>query len=442
MSMNNQAIKAYRVLCILPLLVAGLRNTQLSSAEARADNAPQQATNSSLVSCSSSYPLWYWDSNSFGAALICSLNAPQAGYVFISATGSLHVYDHDYEANMRIGIDNLIGEADTDRFVNIYKKTIGGTLESYALSVLKPISAGQHTFYLLGERIGGTGIIAMADPTLSVIFLPSISETVLACGASGDWEWETTSDSYEIIRECSLSVPQDGWVLISADGSVGRVDEYEFEALFSLGSSETQRWVNVYNISEGWEERTIAGSILKPVTSGTNKFIFQGYRSAGEGIVRVYDPTLSVIYFPASLASVQTCGVAGGSTWTSGSSNWSVIHQCSFHVPKIGLAFMSANGTVAWHDGDYEGTFRVGIDDSSGNPSTDRYINIESDSDNGTDKSVAVSILQPITAETHTFYFVGSQYSGAGTVRVEKPTLSVITFNTEVSQVFLPLVLR
>ena len=66
-------------------------------------------------------------------------------------------------------------------------------------------------------------------------------------------------------------------------------------------------------------------------------------------------------------------------------------------------------------------------------------VNVYNDSGDGTDKSVALSVLKSVTAGTHTFYFLGSRYNGAGTVLLYDPTLTVITRG---ARVHLPLVLK
>jgi hypothetical protein len=44
------------------------------------------------------------------------------------------------------------------------------------------------------------------------------------CGASGYANWTTTSPSFDVIRQCSLTLPQAGFVFISTNGSVGLED--------------------------------------------------------------------------------------------------------------------------------------------------------------------------------------------------------------------------
>jgi hypothetical protein len=230
----------------------------------------------------------------------CSMTAPQSGYVFISANGSVARTNGPYEAQFEIGIDSPAGDANVDRWVNVYNDSGDGSDESVALSVLKPVNAGSHTFYFLGKRYAGSGTVLVYDPTLTVIYLPAANATALSCGASGNLNWTTTAGSLAVVRQCSLAAPQAGWVFISADGSLARQNG-EYEAQFEIdidstaGDGNIDRWVNVYNDSGDGSDKSVALSVLKNVNAGNHTFYFLGKRYSGSGTVLVYDPTLTVI---------------------------------------------------------------------------------------------------------------------------------------------------
>ena len=69
----------------------------------------------------------------------------------------------------------------------------------------------------------------------------------------------------------------------------------------------------------------------------------------------------------------------------------------------------------------------------------DRWVNVYTDSGDGTDRVVADSGLIDVSAGPHTFYFVGRRYSGSGTVELIRPSLTVLV---PTGRVFLPLVLK
>lgn len=101
--------------------------------------------------------------------------------------------------------------------------------------------------------------------------------------------------------------------------------------------------------------------------------------------------------------------------------------------------FISADGSLARQDGEYEALFEIGIDTTSGDANIDRWVNVYNDSGDGTDESVALSVLKPVNAGAHTFYFLGRRYGGSGTALVYDPTLTVIAPG---AQVYLPLIIK
>jgi len=411
----------------------GSKNDQGSTpSEGLPKLAEALTTAGSLITCGASGENnWTTTSGSFAVIRQCNLTAPQAGWVFISTNGSIGYSDGEYEARFEIGIDSTSGDTDIDRWVNIYYDAIDGDDESVALSVLKPIATGTHTIYFLGSRYNGSGEVLVFDPTLTAIYVPFASATALACGASGDTNWTTASSSLAVIRQCSLTVPGSGWVLISTDGSVARSNG-EYEARFEMGIDSTSgdpdidRWVNVYDDAGDGTDRSVALSVLKNVVVGTHNFYFLGSRSTGSGQVLVYDPTLTVIYVPFTSVIAMGCGASGNMDWTTTSSSLAVIRQCDMTVPQAGYVFISTDGSLALSDSAYGAQFDIGIDSTTGDPNIDRWVDVYTDTGDGTDKSVALSVLKPVTAGMHTIYFLGKRYNGSGTALVYDPTLTII----------------
>jgi hypothetical protein len=297
--------------------------------------------------------------------------------VFLSANGSLARLNGEYEAQFEIGIDSTSGDSNIDRWVNVYNDSGDGTDKSVALSVLKPVAAGTHTFYFLGARYNGAGTVLLYDPTLTVIFIPAADSQVLTCGSSGNLNWTTTSSSFQVIRQCALAAPQAGWAFLSADGSLARQNG-EYEAKFEIGIDSTSgdynidRWVNVYNDSGDGTDESVALSVLKPVAAGAHTFYSLGARYSGTSTVLLYDPTLTVIYIPSPSTAAVTCGSSGNLNWTTTSSSFQVIRQCTLSVPQAGWVFLSADGSLA-RNGEYEAQFEIGIDSTSGDYNIDRW---------------------------------------------------------------------
>jgi hypothetical protein len=436
----------------------GSKNMQSNTQDSQAPTISADiAASSSLITCDASANNdWTTTADQFEVIQQCSFRIPGDGWVFINADASLGLFDtgdmidDSYEAQFRIGIDDsLNGDPTTDRFVNIYEDglTDDGTDKSIVLSVLKPITAGMHTFYFLGRQSQGTGMVLAFDPTLTVRFIPATNSTLLTCGVADGVDWATTSSTYEVVRQCTLSIPQNGFVYISADGSAGLLNN-PYVAQFRIGIDEsttgqpdTDRWVNVSTDGFNGTDKSVGVSVLKPVTPGERTFYFLGRRSAETGTVRISDPTLTVIFFPQNSSEISACGASSDIGWTTTSSSLVVVMQCTLSVPRDGWVFIAANGSLGLQNSAYEAQFRVAIDESSvGDPATDRWVNIYSSSGLGTDETVGLSVLKPITAGEHTFYFLGQRFDGTGTVLVRDPTLTVLTIPAY--KTFLPIILR
>jgi hypothetical protein len=144
----------------------------------------------------------------------------------------------------------------------------------------------------------------------------------------------------------------------------------------------------------------------------------------------------------ATASSVITCGASGNLDWTTTSNTFQVIRQCTLSVPQNGWVFISADSSVARQDGEFESQFEIDIDSTSGDANIDRWVNVYNDSGDGTDESAALSVLKQVTSGSHTFYFLGRRYSGAGTVLLYDPTLTVLVPSESGGKVFLPIILK
>jgi microcystin-dependent protein len=256
----------------------------------------------------------------------------------------------------------------------------------------------------------------------------------ISCGTATNSSWSTTSATFAPIRSCTLDIGESGFVYLSGSSSVGRLNG-EYEARFRLGidsasgNTATDRWVNIYNDSGDGTDKAAAVTLLIPISAGVHTFSFLGARYAGAGTVLLYSPSLSVLYFPDSSADVQSCGASGSGLFNTLTSTFQTIRSCSLSASQSGFAFISATASAGLGSGGaYEGRVRVGVDSVNGLAGSDRWVNVYPDSGDGTDEAVATSLLTPIVAGSHTFYFLGARYSGAGTVQLYNSSLSVLYF--------------
>ena len=388
-----------------------------------------QATNT-LPSCSHSQNGgWVTDSTTLQVMRECMLMVPEEGWVLIRADASVGLLNEEYEAHFTIGIEGT-PQTDTDRHVNVYKDLPGdGTDENVAISVLKPVTPGSHIFSFMARRILGTGSVMVWDPSLSVVFLPAAKKV---CSASGDLFWPSYSGAFEPVRQCTMDIPEEGWVLIMADSSLGRING-EYEAEFSIGIDSTggnpdfERWVNIYD--DVWSDGTdkvMALSALQPIKAGTHTFNLLARHRNGAGMVLLHDPTLSVVFLPSKR---MLCTDSGNFTWQTISGEPQVIRQCTLEMPVTnGLVLITADSTVANWNGEYEAQFGLEVDGGGEElVVNDRFVNIYNDpAGDGTDKNMALSMLKELGQGTHTFTLLGRRYGGSGTVALYDPSLSVV----------------
>jgi hypothetical protein len=417
--------------------VPGSKNDsgEASAAEFQTDAAPSGWRFSSCGSIQDGG--WTTSSTTFESIRSCSLYVPENGFVYIKGTASAGLNGSTYEARFNLAIDTTSGNPAVDRWLNVYADSGDGTDKQVDVTLLSPVSAGQHTFHFLGARYNGTGPVQLYDPSLSVLYFPSSSADVLACGVANNLIWTTNETSFQQIRSCELTVPQSGFVYISGSASAGLdTGGGAYEARFRLGvdnvngTASSDRWVNVTTDSGDGTDETVSTSLLTSVAAGQHTFYFSGARYNGTGPVRVYDPSLSVLYFPAPNVTAKVCGAGGSDTWTNNTTSYSIIRSCTLNVPDNSFAFIDATASAGLNDtgagNDWEGQFRIGVDNESGSSLFDRWVNVYTDTGDGTDRAVSNSGIVNISRGVHTFYFVGRRYAGNGTLRLYSPSLTVI----------------
>ncbi len=361
----------------------------------------------------------------------CSLTVPEAGHLFVSANGSVGYEDAYSRALFRIEINDT-RKLETDRYIAVFSDAGDGSDASFAISGLFPVAAGKQTVDLVGIRDSGTGTMKVYDPTLTLLFIPGTGTDMLTCSDMDATMFTTTSSLYQTMRNCSLNLPSDGWVFISADATAWGAAT-PFEATFdigidnSTGTADATRWVNAYSVNQKAVDRSAALTMLRPISAGSHTFNFLAKLQSGASDIRIASPALSVIYMPAPSLHVASCSVLDNTPWTTTSPDFSVVRQCSMNLPEDSFAFVAADANLGMSVDPFEAHLSLSIDNSTnGFDDTDRYTNVYADSGDGTDDSAALSVLKPVTAGSHTFYFLGRRMLSSGTTLLRYPTLTVL----------------
>ncbi|MBP7686991.1 MAG: hypothetical protein KA765_03750 [Thermoflexales bacterium] len=419
-------------------------------AAAVSPTAPQMTGDSrSFMACNAGITgNWMTTSTSWQEVRSCTATFPEDGFVYINATASLDWVDTPYEAHVALNVDNPVGNGTTDRWVNIYADSGNGTDKNVADDMIAAVSSGTHTFYFLVRRFAGSGTVELLNPNLSVLYFPSSNAEVMACGVTNELDWTTTDSAFQIVRSCTLSVTQPGYVYVSGTSSVAQANGPS-EARLRVGVDSTaglavsDRWVNVYTDTGDGTDESAATSNLVSVVTGTHTFYLLAARYAFTGTVTLYDPSLSVLYFPETNVTAKTCGVTGADMWINATDDTSVIRSCTVDLPAAGFAFVTANASAGLNDttagNDWEGKFGLSLDDSTDtHPGFNRWLNVYTDAGDGTDQTLATSGMFQPAAGAHTFYLLGTRFGGA-TMRLYNPSLTVIV---PVAHTYLPLATR
>jgi hypothetical protein len=252
---------------------------------------------------------FHWSTSvdtAYQTILDCSLTAPEAGWAMVIGNGSAGGGSgHPYEAEFSIDIDETDGDAEAQRWFNYYDDAhADGSDGSVTVMALRPVSAGEHDFYFLGQRFDGVSTVQLADPTLSVLYIPGDSVHAKTCGAT-DHGWTTTASALESAIDCDLDVPQRSWAFVAANGAMGAANG-AYEAQFRLGLDNTgldwsDRYINIDTDSGDGMDRPLTVSGLFPVSGGQHTFHLLGGRWGGAGAVQLYESSITVLVPGADL---------------------------------------------------------------------------------------------------------------------------------------------
>ena len=399
---------------------------------------------------------WTTTSAAFEVIRQCTLTIPEAGSVYLSASAWVGLPNSGsaYKADFRLGLDDsTTGDDRTDRRVSIEPDSGGdGQDKSTMVSLLAPITSGQHTFYFLGARDMVSGTVLLHAPSLSVLYFPAASAEIMSCGAAAN-DTQTITNTLQEIRSCPLTLPESGSVYLTASAGAGLASggsaylgDFQLGVDDVAGTLDSLRLVDIYPDGGSGSGEVVAAALFVPtIVTGTHTFYFSGMLDliSAPGPMQVQDASLSVLFFPASNTTLKLCGVSDYQYWSSVDNYFTNIRSCNFSVPNRSLAFVEAS---AWADmyapgttNEWEGNFRLGLDDVNGSASTDRQLNVYDGQ--GYEHVLADSGVFTLMPGDHTFYLAGRRTAGSG--RAESLAASLFVLNVPgPKMVYLPLILK
>ncbi len=254
---------------------------------------------------------------------------------------------------------------------------------------------------------------------------PAATADVLTCGDGVSGGLEAASTSATVVADCAISAPTSGTAIVLATSGLRFVDfNYEARLALSLDSptvdhntNPTSRFVNIYSDARN---KSAATQMAYAVAPGRHTFRLI-LEHSGAGTAGLLDPSLQVIFVPSGEPGIQVCSDNPGTTYSNDTTTASTIRSCSITAPTAGSLVGIGSGSVGFSGVPFEATFRLGVDNPSGDASTERFLNIYADGFDGTDESLSTHSVTPVAAGAHTLSLIGNRFgtnSGEGTVRV------------------------
>jgi hypothetical protein len=391
---------------------------------------------------------WSTSSSEFETVNSCTLVVPTGGKAYINAGASLGltIGGQAYESQFKLAVDGVY-LTQMDRWVDVYPDSSDGSDVSLAMSTIESVGPGTHTFTLVGKLLKGPGPILLYRPILSVLFFP-VSAKNLLCTTSTIDSWRTTSITFQPIRSCILDLPTRGTVYIDANATAsltGAGESYEGSFRIGVDSSylpQTERRVNIYTDSRDGSDVTLATTTTQTLEAGKHTFSFAAKLYSGVGPLQVYRPSLSVIFSPeGSSTPIDSSPVLDN--WFSSSYEFTPVTAVTLNLSCPATVLVQANASVGlatFEPQPYEANFQIKID-GTGFSESDRWLNIYTDDGDGTDKSLATTLIQSLQPGSHTFELDARLYGGAGPIQLYDPVVAVVVIYN-CTATYLPVIMR
>jgi hypothetical protein len=276
----------------------------------------------------------------------------------------------------------------------------------------------------------GTFAALQAAQTLgTTVATPSGPNTpLIGCGASANDSWTNATNAFSTVRECSLTVPDDGLVFVSADATVvssAVASQGEFDVSIDSTTSGVgaPRWVTIRDDGSGGQKMSLARTAMTPLSTGSHTIRLLGKSSSTPAAtVRLDNASLSAIFIPGS-SDLLAC-YDDDSEWNTTSTSYSSILKCGLTAPENGWAFITADATVRWQDLSQDLELAFEFDDTPTPEGATRFLGAHTGT--WSFSPAALSMLKPVKKGARTFTLVGRRDKGTGQIDVYYPSLNVI----------------
>lgn len=288
---------------------------------------------------------------------------------------------------------------------------------------------------LLLLSIAASWAPAWAEEPAQAAQAPSALETrgLSGCAQARDI-WQTSETLPQIILSCTVTTAESGKLVISASGYafvLGNLAGAGYEAGFSVSVGATTRqnqYVDTNSDSHDSNDQAVSLTAGANVAAGTHTVAFKGWRVSASGSgapVTLGKTALSVFFVPDSSTDVEVC-FSVDSAWSNATTTEAVVAQCSITPSVGGRLFIFGSGTAHLKDSAYEAAFtarRVG----GSNAASDRYVNVTTNANDGTDRAVATVAAELIfSTATFNVALYGRRSLGSGTVGLRNVSLVAV----------------
>lgn len=398
--------------------------------------APQQLTALSPqhLACSAEPGATFTTTNAVATEVVnCSINAPAAGVIIASGSGSMLLEDTAYEARATLSIDSTAFDNTSVRYVDVYTDANDGSDKSIALSTYANVTAGPHTIRFLAGRQSGTGTVRIF-PTLTALFVPSPQAATTTCGAKPG-SVTTIAASSVSVASCSVTVTEPGIAFVVGTASIGYAGSTPSHAVIRIqhdGTPFSTRRVRARPDSGDGSDESVMTQLSTTVSAGTQTFAMTANVNSGTGSFIVRSPVISVIVVPTSAAAI--CSSPPVTGYENATSTYTSVAGCSVTVPQNAqiMAFASAS-LGAYSDNDtHEAILDLSLNNLTGLGITIRWVDLYLGTASGDLSVAALNTLRPIAAGTpQTLSLIARRFRGPGRVQITNADLSFLVLSSD-----------
>jgi hypothetical protein len=156
------------------------------------------------------------------------------------------------------------------------------------------------------------------------------------------------------------------------------------------------------------------------VAAGLHTVTFTLARQQGAGAVRLLEGDLNVITIGSARADMKVCGGARAeSTTTTSEAGYIVLASCSLQAPTAGTVLILASANQYLVNSAVQANYRVGEPGVSVNVHSDRLVDVNLNSNDGTDVALTtMGRMEVVAGQTLEVGLVVKRVGGTGTIGV------------------------